>query len=78
MQIPYPCNAVVPGMIKMNMARFVLRHETQEWRFVLKDNWMTAATLPGGVIKGQQLSPMVCTSATVCISHLLDSLRIWG
>lgn len=59
MQVPYPCNAVVPGMIKMNMARFVFWHESGEWRFVLKDNWMSAATKPDAVIHGQQLSPMV-------------------
>lgn len=59
LQIPYPCNAVVPGMIKMNMARFVLWHDAKEWRFVLKENWMTAATTPDAIIQGQQLTPMV-------------------
>lgn len=59
LQIPYPANAVVPGMIKMNMARFVLWHEAKEWRFVLKDDWMTAATQPDAVIRGQQLAPLV-------------------
>lgn len=48
----------------MNMARFVLWHETKEWRFVLKDNWMSAATQADAVIQGQQLSPMVRTTAT--------------
>eukprot|EP00892_Ulva_mutabilis_P002825 jgi/Ulvmu1/12543/UM090_0030.1 len=57
-QVPYPCNSVVPGMIKMNMARFVFWHEVKAWRFVLKEDWMSAATQLGAILHGQQLSPM--------------------
>lgn len=58
-QLPYPTSAVIPGLVKMNMVRFVYWHESCQWRLVLREKWLHAATQPDSVAHGLHLSKMV-------------------
>jgi hypothetical protein len=59
LQVPYPTSAVIAGLLKMNMVRFVYWHDSCQWRLVLREKWLHAATQPDAVAHGLHLTKMV-------------------
>ena len=63
-QVPPPCDAIVAGLVKTNMLRFVHDCDTQEWHILRRTEWKPT---------GETMASIMAKTAT----HRLVRCLLW-